>query len=92
MSYDPQADFQQGVDDFDAEYFRMFGRYPEESPLYGTSPRNDRRRAAIVALVERGATEGERAAARTALERLDRAAREARDEDDYMDARAHGEA
>lgn len=90
MSYDPQSDYQQGVDDFDAEYFRMFGRYPEESPLYGATPRAaDPRRQAILNLIEHGATEGEREAARAALERIDQ---EERDEDDYMDALFHGAA
>lgn len=90
MSYDPQADFQKGVDDFDAEYFRSFGRYPDESPLYGTTPHSaDPRRQAILNLIERGATEGEREAARAALERIDR---ETREEEEYIDALAHGAA
>lgn len=86
MSY--YRDEQAGVDAFDAAYFARFGRYPEESPLYGTTPRTaDPRRAAILNLAEHGATEGEREAARAALERI---AAEAQDEDDYLDALHHG--
>ena len=93
--------YQQGVDDFDDEYFRLFGRYPEESTRRPPDPR----RAAIQALIEHGATEGERAAARAALERLDasyerdaaqaeheQAMRDRQDEADYEDALYHGEA
>ena len=86
-----EEDVQAGVDAFDRAYFERFGRYPEESPLYGTPGpmRDDPRRAAIQSLIERGATEGEREAAREALRRIDQ---EAQDEADYEDALAHGEA
>lgn len=80
----------EGAEAFDREYYAMFGRYPEESPLFGTTPRSaDPRRQAILNLVERGATEGEREAARAALERIDR---EEQDENDYLDALHHGAA
>lgn len=84
---------------FDRDYYASLGRYPEESPLFGTTPHaplgDDPRRQAIQNLVERGSTEGERAAARAALERLDESLRVAQDlqeEDDYLDAVAHGAA
>ena len=64
----------EGAYSFDREYFAGLGRYPEESPLFGTTPVNDKRRQAIIALVEGGATEGERSAAQSALERHDAAA------------------
>ena len=92
MGYDPlrdtAAEQQAGVDEFDRAYFRMFGRYPEESPLAHMPP-PDPRRKAILNLIERGATEGEREAAREALARIDR---DAQDEEDYLDARLHGAA
>ena len=69
---DAAADAQAGVDAFDAEYFRMFGRYPAESPMRAAPP--DPRRAAIQNLITGGATEGERSAAQAAMERLDAAA------------------
>ena len=64
----------EGAYSFDREYFKGFGRYPEESPLFGTAPVNDSRRAAIQNLITGGATEGERSAAQAAMERLDAAA------------------
>lgn len=65
-------DYQEGVDAFDAAYFARFGRYPDESPLYGTTPpAASQRRQAILNLIEQGATEGERAAAEAALSRFD---------------------
>lgn len=67
---DVEAEMLAGVDAFDRAYYRRFGRFPEESPLSEASVRNERRLAAIEALAERGATPGERAAARAALERL----------------------
>lgn len=82
--------FAAGAYSFDKLYFEEEGRYPSESPLYGSTPRgDDPRRQAILNLVERGATEGERDAARAALERIDQ---DAADEEDYMDALAHGAA
>ena len=63
-----------GAYSFDQLYYNDLGRYPEESPLFGTTPVNDKRRQAIIALIERGATEGERSAAQAALERHDAAA------------------
>lgn len=75
---------------FDRDYFADFGRYPEESPLYGTTPAAaSPRRQAILNLIERGATEGERDAARAALARVDQ---DAADEDEYLDALYHGAA
>jgi hypothetical protein len=91
--------FRVGAARFDREHFEQFGRYPEESPLYGTTPQqDDPRRAAIQALIDRGATEGERAAARAAMHRLDaepdaeRLARDLQDEADFEEAAAFGEA
>lgn len=63
--------FQAGVDEFDRLYFERFGRYPEESPLAAIDPGLIRRRQAVKRLAEFGATEGERAAARAALHRLE---------------------
>lgn len=88
------------VDAFDREFAATFGRYPTESPLFGTRPENTARRQAIQNLVEQGATEGERAAARAALLRLDaepdddaaRLAQDLQDEADYEEALAFGEA
>lgn len=68
---DFEAEAQAGVDAFDRSYFETYGRYPEESPLFGTTPTSTRRRDAIQALIDRGATEGERAAAQAAMLRLD---------------------
>lgn len=63
------------LDSFDREFYAEFGRWPSGSRLAGTTPPGDeRRRAAIQALIDRGSTEGERAAARAALHRLDAAA------------------
>lgn len=60
------------LDDFDREFYAEFGRWPAESRLAGTAPPgDDRRRAAIQALIDHGATEGGRAAARAAMQRLD---------------------
>lgn len=63
---------------FDRDYYETYRRYPQESPLYGTEPpptprppADDPRRQAIQNLADFGATEGERAAARAALARLD---------------------
>ena len=72
INRDAEADAQEGVDAFDAEYFRLFGRYPAESPMAQRPP--DARRAAIQNLITGGATEGERSAAQAAMERLDAAA------------------
>lgn len=84
------SSFEQGVDDFDRNFYARFGRYPEESPLYGTTPQQaDPRREAILNLIERGATEGERDAARAAFLRIDQ---DAADEDEYLDALYHGAA
>ena len=69
--------FRVGAAKFDYDYEGI-------SPV-GTDPR----RQAILNLVERGATEGERAAARAALERIDQ---DAQDEADFEDALVHGEA
>ncbi len=77
----------QFVDLFDTQFYEEFGRFPEGSPRAGTTPATQRRRSAIQSLIDRGATEGEREAARAAMERLDE-----QDEADFMDARAHGEA
>jgi hypothetical protein len=63
------SDFEAGVDAFDRAYYAKYGRYPAESAA--AQDTNPRRRAAIQALIEQGATEGERAAARAALGRLD---------------------
>ena len=63
--------YQEGVDAFDRMYFERFGRYPAESPLAGVDPSLLRRRQAVQRLAEQGATEGERAAARAALGRLE---------------------
>lgn len=64
----------EGAYSFDREYFQGLGRYPSESPLFGTTHVNDKRRAAIQNLIDQGATEGERSAAQAAMERLDAAA------------------
>lgn len=74
---------------FDQEFYAEFGQYPQESPLHGSRPVDTARRAKIEALATGGATEGERAAALAALERLDA---DAQDEADFEDALAHGEA
>lgn len=88
------------LEDFDREFHAEFGRWPTESPLAGTSPVSDRRRAAIQALIDRGATEGERDAARAAMARLDapdddelaRLERDRQDEEDFEEAMSHGAA
>lgn len=49
-----------------------------------------RRRAAILALVERGATEGERQAASAALERIDDESRQHRATMDRLDSETYG--
>lgn len=67
---DVEAEMLAGADAFDRAYYQRFGRFPEESPLSIAAVRNERRLAAVEALAERGATEGERAAARAALQRL----------------------
>lgn len=86
---------------FDTSWYAEYGVYPPESPLYGTTPRSaDPRRVAIQALIDQGATEGERAAARAAMERLDavelepdpRIVQDAQDEADFEDAYMHGAA
>lgn len=86
-----EADYEAGVDAFDRAYYERFGRYPEESPLYGSQgPRGDTaRRQAILNIIELGATEGEREAAREALRRIDQ---DLQDEADYEDALVHGAA
>ena len=71
---DIQAELLAGADAFDRAYYRRFGRFPAESTLSVEAIALERRRAAVQALVEQGATEGERAAARAALSRLDAAA------------------
>jgi hypothetical protein len=68
---DVQAEMLAGADAFDRDYFRRFGRFPEESQLTAVSVREAERRARIQALAEQGSTEGERAAARAALHRFD---------------------
>jgi hypothetical protein len=68
---DLETDFLAGVDAFDRDYYRRFGRFPAESKLTVESLRDARRRAAIQQLVEHGSTPGERAAAQAALQRLD---------------------
>lgn len=97
MSYyvnrDVAQDAQEGVDAFDRSYFARFGRYPDESPLSGTPRESDHRRQAILNLVERGATQGERDAARRAYEGLyGPVPDDAADEEDYLEALAHGAA
>lgn len=72
---DVQAELLAGADAFDRAYYRRFGRFPLESELSVEAIALERRRAAIQALAEQGATEGERTAARAALARLDVAAR-----------------
>ena len=95
---DIQAEMLAGADAFDRDYYRRFGRFPAESQLTAESVHDAERRARIEALVTQGATEGERAAARAALARVDetghaeRLARDAQDEDDYLDALFHGAA
>jgi len=69
-------DVQAGVDAFDREYYRRFGRLPAESSLTVESAHDAERRARISVLAEQGATEGERAAARAALARFDASHRE----------------
>jgi hypothetical protein len=69
LGRDVEAEKSAGVDAFDQAYFERFGRYPDESAA--AADPNPRRRQAIQALIEHGATEGERAAARAALGRLD---------------------
>lgn len=85
--------FAPGAYAFDKLYYAEEGRYPEESPLFGTAPRGarpgDHLRESIRALIEGGATEGERDAARLAFERR---YGEDPDEADYLDALAHGAA
>ena len=68
---DVEAELLAGVDAFDRDYYRRFGRFPAESGLTIESLRDERRRAAIERLVEQGSTPGERAAARAALQRLE---------------------
>lgn len=71
---DLEAELLAGADAFDRAYYRRFGRFPAESPLTVEALNLERRRAAVQSLVDAGATEGERAAARAALARLDAAA------------------
>jgi hypothetical protein len=73
---DTQADILAGVDAFDRDYYRRYGRFPAESELSVESVHDAERRARISALAEQGATEGERAAARAALSRLEASHRE----------------
>lgn len=67
---DFEQDAQEGVDAYDAAFYKRFGRYPDESPLSAPTA-STRRREAIQALIDRGATEGEREAAKSALHRLE---------------------
>ena len=73
-----EEEFLAGVDAFDRSYYERFGRFPEESGLTVESVRNEGRRQRIAALVEQGATAGERAAAQAALERIDHSDRMSR--------------
>ncbi len=67
---DIEAELLAGVDAFDRAYYQRFGVFPAESGLTVESIDLARRRASVQALIEHGATEGERAAARAALGRL----------------------
>ncbi len=93
---DIQAEMLAGADAFDRDYYRRYGRFPAESALTVGAVHDAETRARIQALVEHGATEGERAAARAALERIDeserRTSQDAQDEDEYLDALFHGAA
>ncbi len=81
---DVEAELREGEALFDARL----------AALRGLVPPTDQRRAHIEALVEHGATEGERSAARAALERIDadqeRRLQDQQDEDEYLDALYHG--
>ena len=62
-----------GAYEFDVLYYEAEGRYPSESPLFGTTPQSasmSRRMEAVQRLVEPGATAGERAAAEAAMARM----------------------
>lgn len=67
---DVQAEMLAGADAFDRAYYRRFGRFPAESELTPASIRSARKLAAIQALIEHGATSGERAAAQAAMQRV----------------------
>ncbi len=80
---DVEAELLAGRDAFDVSYYRRFGRFPDESQLgpeavtrIDTANRSSARRSHIQALIEHGATAGERAAARAALGRLEATHRE----------------
>ena len=73
---DIQAEMLAGADAFDREYYKRYGRYPAESELTPEVVATERRRTRIQALIEHGATAGERAAARAALGRLEATHRE----------------
>ena len=82
MSYQPrdvEAEMREGEALFDAALAALRGEQP------------DSRRAAIQALIEYGATPGERAAAQEALGRLERHEREAQEARDEEEAAAFGE-
>lgn len=98
VNRDAEQDAREGVAAYDEAFFKRFGRYPDDSThrpedtpgSTAAAPRSaSPRRQAILNLIERGATEGEREAARAALERIDG---EQADEDDYLDALYHGAA
>ena len=79
---DVEAEKQAGVDEFDRLYQQRLQR--ERQQQQAQAPAHPGRRAAIQALIEQGATEGERDAARRALERIEL--------EEYEDALAHGAA
>jgi hypothetical protein len=73
---DVESEMLAGADAFDRDYYQRFGRFPAESQLTEASLAAGRRLSAIRALIEQGATEGERAAASAALGRLEASHRE----------------
>jgi hypothetical protein len=73
---DIQAEMLAGASQFDQDYYRRFGHYPSESELTPEVVDYERRRSSIQALIEGGATAGERAAASAALGRLEASHRE----------------
>ena len=86
MSYQPrdvEAEKQAGIDEFDRLYAQRLQRERQQQQAQ-QPPAHPSRRAAIQALIEQGATEGERDAARRALERIEL--------EEYEDALAHGAA
>lgn len=86
---DVEGELQAGVDAFDAEYFRMFGRYPAESQA-PARPRSARRQK-VATLARFGATEGERLAAEAALARIDADAHHHRATMDRLDSETYDE-